>query len=261
MTQFDFWSQNPCGADGNFKRVAEQRYRLEPWLPREIKEIPRSLERYLEIGCGQGTDSYFLCSHVETSAEHIAIDYSKESVERARNFVDEAKDIFDLNIVPDFRHGNALDLDFQSEEFDFVYSMGVLHHTPDPQKAVDEVFRVLKPGGQAKIFLYKRPSLKVGIAKFLRMLQWMVDKLFFQERVFYKLIQGRYSHFFGSMFLECFGVPWMEWYSRNELQQMFRNFSAVEIQPYEFNFPKQLGTGSYGYNRLGYFYLINARKP
>jgi len=91
--------------------------------------------------------------------------------------VNEASQHFDLNVTPVFSEGDALNLGFGNMEFDFVYSMGVIHHTPNPQRAIDEIFRVLKPGGQAKIFLYRRPSLKVGIAKFLRLLQEMGDKI------------------------------------------------------------------------------------
>jgi len=45
--------------------------------------------------------------------------------------------------------GNAEQLDFPDEYFDRVYSWGVLHHSPDTPKAVAEVWRVLKLGGQA----------------------------------------------------------------------------------------------------------------
>src|SRR5256886_11624248 len=39
-----------------------------------------------------------------------------------------------------------------------VYSHGVLHHTPHPQAAIDEVYRVLKPGGRATVMLYHKHS-------------------------------------------------------------------------------------------------------
>jgi len=55
--------------------------------------------------------------------------------------------------------------------------MGCIHHTPDPQKATDEIHRALKPDGQVKIFLYRRNSLKAGVAKGLRLIQKMGDKL------------------------------------------------------------------------------------
>jgi len=258
--QIDFWSNNPCGADGDLAQVIEQRYRMEPWLPRELRTISPGLGKYLEVGCGQGVDSFYICSHLDKEDHYTAIDYSMESVGRANSYVAEAKEAFDLKVTPVFSQGDALELNFGNETFDFVYSMGVIHHTPNPQQAIDEVFRVLKPGGQAKIFLYRRNSVKVGIAKFLRLLQWLGDKVLFQERFIYKLTKKKKSGFFGSMFLECFGVPWMEWYSERELRSIFGKFSSVDIQPYGFNIPKLSGKEIGGYNQFGYFFMIDAKK-
>lgn len=260
MKQVDFWSNNPCGVDGELPQVVEQRYRMEPWLPRELRNTPPGLGKYLEVGCGQGVDSYLICSHLDRNDQYTAIDYSSESIERAAGYLGEAKGIYDLRVKPEFSQGDALDLGFGDDEFDFVYSMGVIHHTPNPRQAVDEVFRVLKSGGQAIIFLYKKNSLKVGVAKFLRLLQWVGDKVLFQDRFIYKVLSKNKTGFFGSMFLECFGVPWMEWYSERELNTMFEKFSTIDIQPYGFNFPRLSRKEIDGYNRFGYFYKITVTK-
>ena len=259
-SQADFWSNNPCGVDGSLSQVIAQRYRMEPWLPRELRNIPSGMGNYLEIGCGQGADSFYICSGLEKSDQYTAIDYSSESVNRASGYLAEADKIYGLTVTPTYSQGNALELDFDEESFDFVYSMGVIHHTPDPQKAIDEVYRVLKTGGEAKIFLYRRYSLKVGIAKILRMLQLGLDKLLFQDRCIYVLLRKNKSGFFGSMFLECFGVPYMEWYSNKELEHMLKEFSSVSIQPYGYNLPRFSGDEVDGKNPLGYFFKIDVKK-
>lgn len=260
MSQVDFWSKNPCGVDGGFSQIIKQRYRMEPWLPQELRTIPSGLGKYLEVGCGQGTDSFYICSQLDKDDQYISVDYSTESVKLAASYVDEAKEYLNLNIIPSFSKGDALGLNFGEEEFDFVYSMGVIHHTPNPQQAIDEVFRVLKPGGKAKIFLYRRNSLKVGVAKLLRFFQLLADKSLSQERCIYNLMNKKKSGFFGSMFLECFGVPWMECYSEKELRAMFKNFSFLDIQPYGFNLPRVPSNEINGFNRFGYFYMIDASK-
>src|SRR5262249_53001175 len=49
-------------------------------------------------------------------------------------------------------------LPFDDASFDLFYSHGVLHHTPDTQRAIDEAHRVLRPGGTAMVMLYHRSS-------------------------------------------------------------------------------------------------------
>lgn len=259
-TQIDFWSSNPCGTDGTLQEAKQQRYRIEPWLPRELRTIPTDRKKYLEVGCGQGVDSFYICAHLSKECEYTAIDYSTESVKWATGHVDEAIKAFNLQIIPKFSNGDALALDFGDGEFDFVYSMGVLHHTPDPQKAINEIYRILKSGGQAKIFLYRRNSLKVGVAKLLRSFQALGGKFFFQDRFIYKMLKHKKSRFFGSMFLECFGVPWMEWYSESELRVMFKEFETINIEPYGFNFPRFSDKEIEGHNEFGYFYKIDVKK-
>jgi len=259
--QFDFWSQNPCGADGDLYKHIQQRYRIEPWLRKELRTIPTEYKKYLEVGCGQGADSFYICSNLKKEAEYIAIDYSPVSLKHAASFTSEAKKLFDLKTIPKFLHEDASSLIFSKEEFDFVYSLGVLHHTPNPQKCINEIYRILKKGGQAKILLYRKYSLKVGLAKVLRLIQTIADKLLSKDLIIYNiLLKNGKSKLFGSMFLECFGVPWMEWYSRNELENMFKEFDSIKIEPYCFNLPRLSKKEVDGYNPFGYMFKIDLIK-
>ena len=62
------------------------------------------------------------------------------------------------------------------------------------------------------------------------------------------------------MFLECFGVPWMEWYSEDELLTMFGKFGSIEINPYGLNLPRRPRKEIDGYNRFGVFFMIDVSK-
>ena len=68
-----------------------------------------------------------------------------------------------LGLKGQFQQENAQSLSFDDKSFDIVYSHGVLHHTPEPQKAFDEVFRVLEPGGRMVLMLYHKNSFNYHV--------------------------------------------------------------------------------------------------
>lgn len=71
--------------------------------------------------------------------------------------------------------GSLLDLPYQSDHFDLVVCSGVVHHTPDPDRSLAELFRVLKPGGVAYISLYTfRRSPFEYVVRLLRMIGRLV---------------------------------------------------------------------------------------
>jgi ubiquinone/menaquinone biosynthesis C-methylase UbiE len=74
------------------------------------------------------------------------------------------------NVHPEeVRVENALELSFKDETFDAVWSNGVIHATGNPQRAIDEVWRVLKPNGRAIIsHFYRRPSWMYYVSRFGR---------------------------------------------------------------------------------------------
>ncbi len=131
----------------------EDMFRLRDFLA--VREMPLADlggKRVLEIGPGAG-------GHSALFAKHGAIMASADlTFSRAR--ATQAK--FDL--MADRAGGcqalqsDAENLPFAENTFDIVYSNGVLHHTPDTERAMAEVYRVLKPGGRAVIMLYCKSS-------------------------------------------------------------------------------------------------------
>jgi arsenite methyltransferase len=97
----------------------------------------------VDIGCGAGMDLLLAATAVGPAGRAIGIDMTEKMVERART----AARAVGLAQV-DVRLGDALDLPVEADSVDFVISNGVLNLTPDKQRAFEEVFRVLKPGGQ-----------------------------------------------------------------------------------------------------------------
>ena len=100
----------------------------------------------VDIGCGAGMDLLLAAQAVGSHGRAIGIDMTDAMAERART----GARTLGLDHV-DVRLGDASALPVESASVDFVMSNGVLNLTPDKQEAFDEVFRILKPGGQ---FLY-----------------------------------------------------------------------------------------------------------
>ncbi len=260
-TTREFWNASPCGAQENFCRRLEHRIAMEPWVPGLIREIAQSQKNVVEIGCGQGTDGLMFCQELPVGGSYRGVDYSDESVASARQAAEEATTTHALKVIPKFKVGNAESLDFDNDSIDCIFSNGVLHHTAHPERAYDEVYRVLRSGGVAYITLYRKPSVKVGLAKFLRFTQRALDIVFRQDRCLYKLFYGRHlPRVLGTMLLECFGVPMMAWYSEAEMRTIFRKFEICRLQPVGLNFPRK-NAANKGWSSWGYMWLVQLKKP
>lgn len=104
-------------------------------------------KRVLEAGCGTGHKLAAFAKKFP-KASFVGIDLSEASLEVARDLLKR----FDIKNV-ELRRGNLLELDINAE-FDVVSSMGVVHHTEDPQRALDNLGRAIKPDGALFIWLY-----------------------------------------------------------------------------------------------------------
>lgn len=106
-------------------------------------------KRVLDVGCGNG---YVLSRYAQEGATVCGIDITTAGVDLCR------KRFENLGLAGDFQVADAEELPFGDSAFDCVCSMGVLHHVPNTEKAVAEIFRVLKPSGRLIVMLYHRHS-------------------------------------------------------------------------------------------------------
>jgi len=107
-------------------------------------------KKLLEIGCGAGGHSALFARN---GAEVTSVDITLDRAQSAAN---------KLSLISSGTgrayHADAENLPFRDDVFDVVYSNGVLHHSSDTSRCIEEVFRVLKPGGHAVLMLYSRYS-------------------------------------------------------------------------------------------------------
>jgi ubiquinone/menaquinone biosynthesis C-methylase UbiE len=159
-----FWNENPVGS--NFVKYAEDksfyteydefRYRTEGHILQELDAIGLAGKKTLEIGLGQGADSMQL---IDRGADYYGIDLTDESVRRVK----ERFRLFDKKFS-DVRVANAEHIPYADDSFDIVYSHGVIHHSPQMAAIVNQIYRVLRPGGQAVIMVYHRNSFNYYVS-------------------------------------------------------------------------------------------------
>lgn len=111
-------------------------------------------KRVLEIGCGAGVHAMLLA---QAGANLTAIDLTHNAIEMTRNRFEA------FGLAGDIRQGDAEALDFEDDTFDLVWSWGVIHHSADMQQAIDEIHRVLKPGGLAQVMVYHKNSVRYWV--------------------------------------------------------------------------------------------------
>lgn len=242
-----FWDAQPCGmttgsgALGSrafFDRVEQHRYRLEWFIPRLIDFGRWRGKRVLEIGCGLGTDTVqFLRAGAEVAAVDLSLRSVRLALERAQQNAHRGL----------FLNADAESLPFADESFDLVYSWGVLHHTPDTERAIEEVRRVLRAGGQALIMLYHRRSLRA-----------------LQTYLVYGLLQGRPLASLRQLLAEHQESPGTKAYTMSEVRRMFAAFSVLRVKailtPYDTRPALYPWLRHLLPNALGWFLVIEAVK-
>jgi SAM-dependent methyltransferase len=98
----------------------------------------------LDVGCGMGR---FADVAVRWGAHVVGVDLSLAAEVAARNLAGREATIFQADVFQ---------LPFRAQSFDFIYSIGVLHHTPDCERAFKMLPGLLKPGGRIAIWLYSK---------------------------------------------------------------------------------------------------------
>lgn len=107
-------------------------------------------KRVLEVGCGMGC---MAMNWARNGADMTAVDLNPVAIQQTR----QRFELFGLKGAINEADGELLP--FEDATFDYVYSWGVLHHSPNTKQSIAELLRVLKPGGQAGVMLYHRNSI------------------------------------------------------------------------------------------------------
>jgi SAM-dependent methyltransferase len=126
---------------------------LYPYLAGYLRAPEMAGRRVLEIGLGYGTVAELLA---RAGADYHGVDLADGPVAMARGRLERVPGARPEQV----RQGSALALPFPAAAFDQVVSIGCLHHTGDLARAVAEVRRVLRPGGELLLMVYNRRSAR-----------------------------------------------------------------------------------------------------
>lgn len=154
------WGTNPAGwSYGSgyqkgtkefFESVLEKRFTEECDWMFDIVQFDRFKgKKVLEIGCGAGYDAYQFCKH---GAYYTGIDITPDNpliTQKHLSFFDYKATVLEMDI-------EELSL---TEKFDYVFSFGVLHHTPNIKKALRNIYNVLNNKGEAQVIVYYKHSI------------------------------------------------------------------------------------------------------
>lgn len=237
----EFWDKRPCnlrhsplkvGTKKYFDEVEKRKYFVEPHII-PFAQFPRWKDKkVLEIGCGIGTDTINFARH---GAKVTAVDLSPKSLKIAQK---RAK-IFKLEKAVTFYQANAEKLSqrLPVKSYDLIYSFGVIHHTPHPEKVIQEIKKYCHQETVVKIMVYHKYSFKA---------LWILFK--FGQGRFDKLKQliTKYSE-------AQTDSPVTYTYSKTEAQKLLKDFQISQmlvdhIFPYIISEYKQ-----HRYKKIWYF--------
>ena len=179
-------------------------------------------EKVLDVGCGFG---WLVVNYANNGAIVTGVDIADNSVELAKKWL--AFEGLDAQV----QQANAETLPFEDNSFDFVSSAGVLHHTVDTQKAIDEVHRVLKPGGESLISLYHKNLLLRP--PFFQMTLFLMRLVNMQVVARENFTQSRDVKEFVRKY-DGTANPIGSYYTRKESDVLFRNFTILHTELHYF---------------------------
>ncbi len=250
----EYWNGFPCQSDLSteenrkkyFEEISYKRYHGREWhVPIIAKFEEFKGKKVLEIGCGFATDGL---EFAKNGAIYTGVDLTPNGIMMA-------KERFKLfNVEGNFEVADAQkSLPFPDNTFDHIYSFGVIMASPSPESIVEQMYRVLKPGGTFNVMLYNRSSINYYIEiKFLRKLFRPILYPKFMPALLAKITgfaewklqehrkilveKGKLSE------KEWLNIntdgplcPLIEVYNKKEAAELFKKFDDVRQEVWEFN--------------------------
>jgi ubiquinone/menaquinone biosynthesis C-methylase UbiE len=197
-------ARSPVGTAGFFEELDQYRFDKLQYLPQLVDFAAYRGKRMLEVGCGVGID---LVRFARAGAIVTGVDLAEVAIALARQNFEQHHLTAHLEVM------NGEELQFEDNSFDVVYAHGVLQYTANPQRMINELYRVLQPDGEAILMVYNRYS-------WLNMLSAVTK-----------------------VELEHHDAPVLRKYSIREFKRLLQPFARVQIIPERFPVQTRLHHG------------------
>jgi ubiquinone/menaquinone biosynthesis C-methylase UbiE len=194
----------PIGSARFFQELADYRYEKLDYLTVLLNSNAHQGKLILEIGCGAGIDLVCLA---KSGALVYGIDFSPVAIKLAK------KNCEQNNLLANVLLMDGETLGFSDCTFDMVYAHGVLQYTADDEQMIAEIYRVLKPDGQAIMMFYNKFSWLNALSRLT------------------------------NVGLEHTDAPVLRKYSVNQVKQMLHSFQNVQVVPERFPVATRLHQG------------------
>lgn len=247
-----FWEAEPCGTrdleaeEGTpafFAALDRDRDRTQPFIARFARFSDHAGRQVLEVGVGPGTD---FVRFARARARLTGVDLTDHAIRLAARRLE--LEGLEATLV----RADAEGLPFPDDSFDFVYSWGVVHHTPDPARAAAEIVRVTRPGGSVCLMVYHRRSL-------VALQSWIVNGL----------LRGRPLRPVRELIAQHHESVGTQAYTAREARRLVQGLADVTVTPVVTAFDVRLTRRLYAPRavqalvpaRLGWFLVVEGRKP
>lgn len=223
----DFWQDASCGEKlllvgdepgDKYRHQMQVRYEWEPEIARFAEFTAHNGQAVLEIGVGLGADHQMFA---EAGANMYGIDLTERALQHTRSRFEH------YGLATRLCRSEAEYLPFEDSAFDAIYSWGVIHHGRNIQQSVNEIHRVLKPGGVAKVMIYHKYSM-TGLMLWTR----------------YALLKLRPWRTLNDVFANHMESSGTKALSRNEARRLFARFERVDVHPTKLTAHDLLLTGA-----------------
>lgn len=212
----NYWNQRPCninhskkelGTKEYFEEVEKRKYTVEPHIPDFAKFDFWKGKKVLEIGSGIGTDSI---NFAKSGANITCVELSDKSLEICK------KRFEVYNLKANFYNCDAEHLSeiVPVEEYDLIYSFGVIHHTPKPEKVIQEIKKYMGSKTEVRIMLYSKYS-------------WKTFEFFILNGYKFGFNLKKTIQYYAEAQLNC---PIAYVYTEKEIKNLLKDFEIIDIK-------------------------------